>query len=52
MAVTVVVGSYRPLPGPTEFMSRAANATKALTFRTPARLYVDDTILERLTQGL
>jgi hypothetical protein len=50
ITITVVMGSYRPLPEPTEVMSRAAKATKELRFRTPARLYVYDTILERLAQ--
>jgi hypothetical protein len=33
-------------------MSRAAKAAKALRFRTCAKLYVEDTILERLAQDL
>ena len=52
MMVTVVVGSHRPLPEPTGVMSRAANATKALRFRTTARLYAYDTLLDRLAQDL
>jgi hypothetical protein len=50
ITITVVMGSYRPLPEPTEVMSRAAKATKEHRFRTPARLSVYDTILERLAQ--
>jgi hypothetical protein len=49
---TVVVGSYCPLPEHTEVLSRAAKAKKKLRFRTPAKLYVYDPILERLAQGL
>src|SRR5262247_963287 len=33
-------------------MSRAANAAKALRFRTPAKLYVYKTLLQRLAQHL
>ena len=52
MTVTVVVGSYRPLPEPTEVMCRAAQETKARGFRAPAKLYVYDTLLRRLPQDL
>jgi hypothetical protein len=33
-------------------MSRAADATKELRFRTPAKLYIYETLLERLAQDL
>jgi hypothetical protein len=36
----------------TAAMSRVAKATKALRFMTPARLYVYDTLLERVPQDL
>jgi hypothetical protein len=52
MTITVLVGSYRPLPEPSEVMSRAANAAKAWRSRTPARLSVEDTLLERLPQDI
>jgi hypothetical protein len=47
-----VLGGYRHLPKPTEVLSRAAKAAKALRSITPARLYLYDTILERLAQDL
>jgi hypothetical protein len=48
------VGSYGTQAEPLEVMSRAANAAKAWRSRTPARLrlYVYDTLLERLAQDL
>jgi hypothetical protein len=52
MTVTVVMSSYRPLPEPPEFVSRAAKAAKTLKLRTPAKLYVYETLLERLAQDL
>ena len=52
MAVTVLVGSYRPLPEPTEVISRAAKVAKTLKLRTPAKLYIYETLLERLPQDL
>ena len=45
MTVTVVMGSYRPLPQAPEFVSRAANIAKTLKLRTPAELYVYETLL-------
>jgi hypothetical protein len=51
--VTVtVVGSYGTQAEPLEVMSRAANAAKALRSRTPAKLYLYDPLLQRLTQNL
>ena len=52
MAVTVLVGNYRPLPEPTEVMSRAAKVANTLKLRTPAKLYIYETLLERLPQHL
>ena len=52
MTVTVVVGSYRPLREPPEVMSHAAKAAKTLKSRTPAKLYIYETLLERLPQHL
>jgi hypothetical protein len=46
----VVMGSYRPLPEPAEVMNRSAKAVKALRSRTRAKLYVEETLLERLAQ--
>jgi hypothetical protein len=43
-----VMGGYGPLLVPPEVMSRAAKVAKPLKSRTPAKLYVYDTILERL----
>jgi hypothetical protein len=47
-----VMGSYRPLPELSKFVSRAAKAAKTLKLRTPAKLYIDETLLERLAQDL
>ena len=52
MTVTVVVGGYRALPESLTVISRAAKVAKALRFRTPAKLYVYDTLLQRLPQDL
>jgi hypothetical protein len=52
MTVTVVVGGYRALPKPLTAITRIAKSAKLLRFRTPARLYLYDTIFERLTQHL
>jgi hypothetical protein len=48
----VVMGSYRTLTGRLEAMSRAANAAKALRSGTCVRLYLENTLLERLAQDL
>jgi hypothetical protein len=52
MTVTVVVRGYRTLPAPLTAMIRLANSAKALRSRTAVRLYVYDTLLERLAQDL
>jgi hypothetical protein len=52
MTATVVMGSYRPLPEPPTFVSRAAKVAKTLKLRTPAKLYIDETLLERLAQDV
>jgi hypothetical protein len=52
MTATVVMGSYRPLPEPPTFVSRAAEVAKTLKLRTPAKLYIYETLLERLAQDL
>jgi hypothetical protein len=49
--VTVVVGGYRPVLESFTAIIRRANPVNVLRFRTPARLYVYDTLLERLAQG-
>jgi hypothetical protein len=49
---SVVMGSYRPLPEPPKFASRAAKAAKTLKLRTSAKLYIYETLLERLQQDL
>jgi hypothetical protein len=45
MTATVVMGSYRPLPEPPMFVSRAAKVAKTLKLRTPAKLYIYETLL-------
>ena len=52
MTATVVIGSYRPLPEPPKFVSRAAKVAKTLKLRTPAKLYIYESLLERLAQDL
>jgi hypothetical protein len=52
LPATVVVGGYCRLPKPTDVVSRAAKVAKTLKSSTPARLYVYDTLLERLAQDL
>jgi hypothetical protein len=52
LPATVVVGGYRRLPKPTEVLSRAAQAAKALRSMMPAKLYSCDTLLEGLRQHL
>jgi hypothetical protein len=47
-----MMGRYRPLPKPTAVMSRAAKPMKVFRFRTPAKLYSCETLLERLPQDL
>jgi hypothetical protein len=47
-----VMGGYGPLLKPPEVVSRAAKVAKTLRSRTPAKLYVYDTLLERLAQDL
>jgi hypothetical protein len=44
----MVRGRYRPLSKPPEGMPRAAKAANALRSRTCARLYLCDTLFERL----
>jgi hypothetical protein len=43
--VTVVVGSYQPLPESLMAIIRRANSAKVLKSSTPARLYLYDTLL-------
>jgi hypothetical protein len=50
LPATVVVGGYCRLPKPTEVVSRAAKIAKTLKSRTPAKLYVYETLLQRLPQ--
>jgi hypothetical protein len=52
VTVTVVGGGYRLLPESLTALIRMANSTKVWRFRTCGRLYVYDTILERLAQHL
>jgi hypothetical protein len=49
MTTTVVMSSYRPLPEPPTFVSRAAKAVKTLKSRTPAKLYIYETLLKWLS---
>jgi hypothetical protein len=52
VTVTMVVSGYRAPPGSLMAIIRKANSAKELRFRTPAKLYVYDTLLERLPQDL
>lgn len=47
-----VMGGYGPLLEPPEVVSRAAKVAKTLKSRTPAKLYVYETLLPRLPQDL
>jgi hypothetical protein len=47
-----VLGGYGPLLEPPEVVSCAAKVAKRLKSRTPAKLYVYETLLERLPQDL
>ena len=47
-----VMGGYGPLLEPPEVMSRAAKVAKTLRFRTPAKLYIYETLLEWLAYNL
>jgi hypothetical protein len=48
VTVTVMVGGYRSRLEPPEVVRRAAKAAKTLRSKTPARLYVCETLLEGL----
>ena len=52
VTVTVLVDGYWTRPDPLKLSSRAAKALKVLIFSMPARLYVYDTLLQRLPQNL
>jgi hypothetical protein len=52
VTVTVVVGGYHALPASLAAIIRLANPAKVWRFRTCGRLYVYETILERLAQHL
>jgi hypothetical protein len=52
MPVTVVVDGYRALPESLTAIRLVANPANGLRSRTPARLYLHDTFLERLPQDL
>jgi hypothetical protein len=47
---TVVIGGYRTLPECLMTITRRANSAKVMRSRTPAKLYVYEAILRRLTQ--
>jgi hypothetical protein len=47
-----VLGGYCPLLEPPEVVSRAAKVTKRLKLRTPAKLYLYETIFKWLPQDL
>jgi hypothetical protein len=51
-SVTVVVGGYRPPPETLTAITHRANSAKVLIFRMPAKLYIYETLLERLAQDL
>src|SRR5262245_53139092 len=46
------MGGYGPLLEPPEVVSRAAKVPKTLKSRTPAKLYIDETLLQGLAQNL
>jgi hypothetical protein len=48
----MVRGGYRPLPEPLAVIIRAAKSTKMQRFMTCGRLYLENTLLERLAQDL
>jgi hypothetical protein len=48
----MVVGGYHALPESLMAIIRKANSANVLRSRTPAKLYVYDTLLERLAQDL
>jgi hypothetical protein len=52
LTAMVAVGGCRSQPELPEVERRAAKAAKTLRSRTPARLYLDDTLLERLAYNL
>ena len=52
MVTITVVGGYRPPPECFTATSRRANSAIVLGFRTLAKLYVYDTLLQRLPQDL
>jgi uncharacterized protein YlaI len=52
MTVTVVVCGYRALPEPLTAITRTAKSAKRLRVSTPARLYLCDTLRERLAPAL
>ena len=52
VANVTVVGGYRTLPKCLTAIIRMANSAKVLRSSTPAKLYVDETILEWLPQNL
>jgi hypothetical protein len=45
---TIIVGRSRALPASLTTITRRANSAKVWRSRTPAKLYVYDTLLERL----
>jgi hypothetical protein len=51
-AATAMVCRYWALPSSLEIMTRAAKAAKELRSRTPAKLYIYETLLKRLAQDL
>jgi hypothetical protein len=52
VTITVLVDGYCTRPDSLTLSSRAAKAVKVLIFSTPAKLYIYDTLLERLAQDL
>src|SRR5262245_587754 len=49
-SITVVVGGYRPPPETLTAITHRANSAKDLIFRMPAKLYIYETLIERLAQ--
>jgi hypothetical protein len=52
VVTVMVVGGYRPPPETLTAITHRANSAKVLIFRMPAKLYIYETLLERLAQDL
>jgi hypothetical protein len=52
VTITVLVDGYCTRPDSLTLSSRIAKVLRRLRFSTPAKLYIYDTLLERLAQDL